>query len=100
MARGTPGWSGIGGVDKDIYQLNDASFWSGGPAYTDIYDESGSRKQALEKTRELLAGDLTDWANIQQIESNAKKMVGSNVAGSYMPVGNLVIDVFSSFFIT
>lgn len=92
IGNGKIGAKVYGGVDKDVYQLNDASFWSGGPEYTDVYDESGARKQALNNTRELLAGDLTDWTNIQAIESSAKKMVGSNVAGSYMPVGNLVLN--------
>lgn len=92
IGNGKIGAKIYGGVDKDIYQLNDASFWSGGPEYTDVYDASGARKQALNKTRALLAGDLTDWTNIQAIEASAKKMVGSNVAGSYMPAGNLILD--------
>lgn len=92
IGNGKIGAKIYGGVDKDIYQLNDASFWSGGPEYTDIYDESGSRKKALDNTRELLSGDLTDWDNIKAIESSAKEMVGNNVASSYLPVGNLVLD--------
>lgn len=93
IGNGKIGAKIYGGTDKDIYQLNDASFWSGGPAYTDLYDESGARKQALDNTRALLEGDLTDWDNIEAIESSAKEMVGDNSASSYLPVGNLVIDM-------
>lgn len=92
IGNGKLGAKIYGGVDEDIYQMNDASFWSGGPLYTDVYDQSGARKRALDNTREKLAGDIMDWDNITAIESSAKQMVGSNVAGSYLPVGNLVLD--------
>lgn len=92
IGNGKIGAKIYGGVDKDVYQLNDASFWSGGPQYTDICDETGARREALENTRELLQGDLTDWDNISAIESSAKQMVGSSLAASYMPVGDLILD--------
>lgn len=92
IGNGKIGAKIYGGVDKDVYQLNDASFWSGGPEYTDVYDESGARKKALDNTRTLLEGDLTDWDNITAIENSAKNMVGNNVAGSYLPVGNMIFD--------
>lgn len=92
IGNGKLGAKIYGGVDKDVYQLNDASFWSGGPQYTDLYDETGARREALENTRALLQGDLKDWENISAIEASAKQMVGSSLAASYLPVGDLILD--------
>ncbi len=92
IGNGKLGAKIYGGVDKDVYQLNDASFWSGGPQYTDLYDETGARREALENTRALLQGDLKDWEDISAIEASAKQMVGSSLAASYLPVGDLILD--------
>lgn len=91
IGNGQIGAKIYGGVSEDIIQLNDAFFWSGGPDYTDVYDETGSRKAAMEKTRELLEGDLTDWDNITAIEKSAEKMTGNPMVGSFMPVGNMIL---------
>lgn len=92
VGNGKIGAKIYGGVDNAVYQLNDASFWAGGPMYADIYDETGTRKKNMEKTRSLLEGDLTDWNQIKQIESSAKSMVGNSLAACYLPVGNLIIN--------
>lgn len=91
VGNGQIGAKIYGGVSEDIIQLNDAFFWSGGPEYTEVYDETGSRKAALDKTRQLLEGDLTDWENIKAIEEIAKDMTGNGVVGSFMPVGNMIL---------
>lgn len=80
-----------GGVEEDLYRLNDATFWGGGPQENAVYDATGNRKKALEKTRELLSGDLHDWSNIQEIESAAKGMSSNSSIGSYLPLGDMVL---------
>ena len=61
-AAGTPIGNGHigakikGGVDVETLELNDKTFWSGGPG---LDPENPTRKTALEETRRLLAaGDI------------------------------------------
>lgn len=81
-----------GGVEQDLYRLNDATFWGGGPQTDAVYDVTGNRKKALEQTRTLLEGDLHNWDTIKEIETSAKKMASNSTIGSYLPLGDMILS--------
>lgn len=71
-----------GGVATEILQLNDKTFWSGGPSR----DQDPKRKTALDETRrKLAAGDIAG------ADVAARGMWGPQQVGSYLPLGSLYL---------
>jgi hypothetical protein len=88
-AAGTPIGNGHigakikGGVDVETLELNDKTFWSGGPG---LDPENPTRKTALEETRKLLAA-----GDIPGADRAAQGMWGSGDLGTFLPLGNLTL---------
>jgi len=72
-----------GAVAVDTLQLNDKTFWSGGPTS----DENSNRVTALNLTRQkLLTNDLVG------ADTAAQGMWGTDPMGVYLPLGNLTLS--------
>jgi hypothetical protein len=88
-AAGTPIGNGHigakikGGVEVETLELNDKTFWSGGPG---LDPENPARKTALEETRRLLAA-----GDIPGAEQAAQGMWGSGDLGTFLPLGSLTL---------
>ncbi len=85
IANGIFGARVTGGVEKDTYHLTSTRFWSGG--VFDDYDETGTRRAALEQTREdLLNGD------IDAAEQSVKGTAGETIdVGTPLPLGDISV---------
>jgi hypothetical protein len=71
-----------GGVGTEIIQLNDKTFYSGGPAG----GQDPARRVAMEKSRALLAqGDIPGG------DAAASGMWGPQDVGTYLPIGTLYL---------
>jgi hypothetical protein len=70
-----------GGIGTETLELNDKTFWSGGPG---LDPENPARRAALEATRRRLAAD-----DIPGAEIAARGMWGSDDLGTFLPLGVL-----------
>lgn len=70
-----------GGVQEETLELNDKTFWSGGPG---LDPENPARRVALAATRRLLAAN-----DIPGAETAARGMWGGDDLGTFLPLGEL-----------
>jgi hypothetical protein len=71
-----------GGVETEVLQLNDKTFWSGGPSH----DQDPKRNTAMEETRRKLASGDIAGADVA-----ARGMWGPQACGTYLPLGTLYL---------
>lgn len=83
VGNGRLGAMVFGGVEKELLQLNEATFWTGGPIAHDVNPEA---KNYLPLVREALFNKEYDKA-----EQLAKKMQGL-YSQSYLPLADLMIE--------
>lgn len=72
-----------GGVECDVYQLNNKTFWSGGPRNTD----NPERQKVLKEVRQKLAVQ-----DIPAADALAKGMWDTNEVGTYLPLGKMLLE--------
>ena len=72
-----------GGVECDVYQLNNKTFWSGGPRNTD----NPERQKVLKEVRQKMAAQ-----DIPAADSLAKGMWDTNEVGTYLPLGKMLLE--------
>ena len=86
IGNGRIGAMVFGGIDHERLQLNEDSFWSGGP-YNPVNPEA---RAALPEVRRLVfAGRLAE----AQALANAKLMARPLSQMSYQPIGDLFVDL-------
>ncbi|RAP75897.1 glycosyl hydrolase family 95 catalytic domain-containing protein [Paenibacillus montanisoli] len=84
LGNGRIGAMHYGGVEKELFQLNEDTLWSGPPAQDKRYDD----REALRKVRQLI-----DEEKYVEATDEAKNMFGPYAQG-YLPLGDLTIRHF------
>lgn len=84
LGNGKIGAMVFGGVEEDLIQLNDATYWSGGPVKTNV---NPNAYESLLLAREALLKN----ADYGKANEYAKKMQGY-YSESYLPLGDLRIS--------
>lgn len=82
IGNGQIGAMVFGGVEKELIQLNEGSFWSGGPMQKNVNPEAN---QYLQSIREALKN------NDYQLATNLCKKMQGYFSESFLPLGDLVI---------
>ncbi|NOU75790.1 hypothetical protein GC098_31270 [Paenibacillus sp. LMG 31458] len=84
LGNGRIGAMHYGGVERELFQLNEDTLWSGPPNRDRSYDD----KESLRKVRQLI-----DEQKYGEATDETKNMFGPYAQG-YMPLGDLMIHHF------
>lgn len=83
LGNGFIGAMVFGGVDSDKIQINEHTLWSGGPGANEDYDgghdgDSATVKESLQKVRQLLQNEATDFTNNKSAYRDGNGNIVSN----------------------